>query len=154
MGIEIERKFLVISDAWREAATHSLELRDGLLLDWRGRKVRIRLSSERGWVAYKGRRHGISRFEVEREVHPFLAGLLISLSKNTVTKTRHFVPHGKWTWHVDEFHGVLADVVLADVELDYEDERLTVPNWVGQEVTGRPEYRKARLITNAPSLAV
>jgi CYTH domain-containing protein len=146
VGVEIERKFLLRGDAWRAVAARRVVLRDGLLLNWRGRKLRVRLSAEDASIAFKGRRRGVSRREIEVAMPRTVAAALIFLSRNAVTKTRHFVPHARWTWHVDEFHGALAGVVLADVELGHAAEIPTLPDWIGREVTGRPEYRKSRLL--------
>jgi adenylate cyclase len=148
MPIEIERKFLVISDGWRGAAVGSQRIRDGILARFGEGKVCVRITDDRAWFTVKGPRKGLCRAEFEYEIpcseaEDMLSGLCTG---PLIEKTRHFVPHDGLTWEVDVYEGVLAGLVLAEIELEREDQAFTMPDWVGCEVTGNPLYNKSNLL--------
>ena len=148
MPTEIERKFLVAHDGWREAVTHSTSLRVGLLAFYDGRKIRIRFYDDRATLTVKGPRKGLARDEFEYEI-PGSDGLALlerHCKGEVVEKTRHHIPVGQWAWIVDEYHGLLAGIILAEIELASEDAVPEIPNWVGKEVTGVEKYRKINLV--------
>lgn len=148
MAIEIERKFLLANDDWRQAVIQTDHLTDGLIAQADGRKVRIRLSGRQAWLTVKGPRRGISRLEFEYEI-PYSDGLVMldSLcSRPTIEKVRHLVPFGGLTWAVDIHLGMLAGTDFAEVELQHADELVPLPSWAGREVTHEPTLRKEALL--------
>ena len=148
MAIEIERKFLVRDESWRDLFTRQQEIRDGLIAIANGRKVRVRICDERATLAVKSKTEGLANVEFEYEIPQADAEELMARHclHAELTKTRYFVPHGPLTWEIDVYKGVLAGVILAEVELPSETTELVLPAWVGQEVTGNPEYKKINMV--------
>ncbi|WP_172327238.1 CYTH domain-containing protein [Mangrovicoccus sp. HB161399] len=148
MAKEIERKFLVTGDGWRGAVLHAVELRDGLLSDHGGRKVRIRFYDGHATLTVKGPRMGISRDEFEYDIpaEDAEAMLLRHCPGGTVEKVRHHVLHDGLEWFVDEYRGLLAGTVFAEIELPCEEAVFSCPSWIGREVTGLPEFRQANML--------
>lgn len=147
MAKEIERKFLLSADTWREAVTHKVEIRDGLLAFRDGRKIRVRFCDEKATLSVKGPKKGLTRDEFEYEI-PSSDGLALledHCDGAILRKTRHFVPHDGLVWTVDEFHGVHAGLVLAEIELQSEDAEFSKPAWLGKEVSGKSQYRQSTL---------
>jgi CYTH domain-containing protein len=147
MPVEIERKFLVRGDAWRSAATGSQKLRDGLLARFGDGKVRVRIADDGAWLTVKGPRIGLRRSEFEYEIaYPEAEQMLHTLCDGPIIeKTRYLVPHDGLIWEVDVHEGALDGLVLAEIELEHEDQTFTVPEWVEREVTGNVRYKKANL---------
>jgi len=146
MGLEVERKFLVRSDEWRTLGEAVL-IRQGYLCDVPERVVRVRLSGARGWLTVKGINVGPSRLEFEYEIPAKDAADLLDAfcPQPVLEKQRTRVPHGGLTWEVDEFSGANAGLVVAEVEIPHPDHPLTLPGWVGTEVTGDPRYYNNQL---------
>lgn len=149
--VEIERKFLVANDAWRGASIGVRRLRDGLLAMFEGGKVRVRIEEPRAWLAVKGPRRGLVRPEFEYEVplpegEAMIAGLCLGAE---IRKTRHLVPHAGRLWEVDVHEGALAGLIHAEVELEAEDAPLSLPSWVGREITGDPAFSTQALLRRA-----
>jgi adenylate cyclase len=144
MGREIERKFLVTSDAWRGAGPGT-SIRQGYLSLDPARTVRIRTSGGKAWLTIKGLTKGAARDEFEYEIPVKLDRLRIG---TIIEKTRTRVPYRDRTWEVDEFRGENAGLVVAEVELDDENTTIAVPSWIGPEVTHDPRYYNANLITH------
>jgi CYTH domain-containing protein len=147
MGFEIERKFLVANDDWRNAVSSSEKMQDGLVARFGEGKVRIRIAGERASITVKGPRTGLRRAEFEYEIPIADATeMLATLCDGPlVEKTRYFVPHGNVTWQIDVHEGLLDGLILAEVELEHEDQGFTLPEWVGREVTGDPQYKKTNI---------
>ena len=146
MGTEIERKFLIASDDWRRDGQGE-RFQQGYLSVEPDRTVRVRLAGERAQLTIKGRTIGATRPEFEYDIPVEDARQLLSLCiPPLIDKTRYRLPSGAHTWEVDEFHGVNAGLVVAEVELASEDELVVLPEWVGAEVTGQPDYYNANLI--------
>ena len=146
MGTEIERKFLVVSDAWRAGARGTL-YRQGYLCTTPERTVRVRVAGEKGYLTIKGIRTGLSRAEFEYsipqdEAQAMLDGLCL---KPLIEKTRYRVEHGGLVWEVDEFAGENAGLVIAEVEIEREDQDVPLPAWVGEEVSTDARYTNAHL---------
>ena len=145
MAHEVERKFLVSSDAWRGGeGTH---YRQGYLVNSESRTVRMRLSDKDAWLTLKGQREGLTRPEFE---YPIPIGdaeeILATLCDGSlVEKTRYRVPVGAHVWEVDEFHRDNAGLVLAEIELGHEAEAFEWPEWLGEEVSDDPRYYSGRL---------
>jgi adenylate cyclase len=147
MGIEIERKFLPAGDGWRGLGQPTL-MRQGYLVADPVRTVRVRIEGERAVITIKSKSTGASRGEWEYEIPvPDAAELLGRLCEQPlVEKVRHRIEHAGHTWEVDEFQGENAGLVVAEIELDSEDEAFERPDWIGQEVTGDPRYYNSSLI--------
>ena len=145
MGVEIERKYLVTGDGWREAGTGTL-YRQGYLCTEPGRTVRVRIEGDRAFLTVKSRASGLTRLEFEYPVPPEDAETLLGLCPHPpVEKTRTRVTRGDHTWEVDEYHGASAGLVVAECELTSEDEAVGPPDWVGEEVTGDHRYANSGL---------
>lgn len=146
MGLEIERKFLVTSDAWRTAADTGVVLQQGYLCREPGRTVRVRLAGDRAWLTIKGVTVGIARPEYEYSIPPADAAELLTLCEPVIiAKTRYRVPHAGHTWEVDVFAAENEGLVLAEVELDHEDAEVEPPSWVGEEVSAERRYHNSQL---------
>ncbi len=148
---EIERKFLVANDEWRQFAVRSVSIRDGLIAVYQGRKVRVRISEGIATVAIKGPRSGIVRPEFEYEIPMADAERMLSAicGDDTLEKQRFFVEHTGATWHVDVYGGILQGIVIAEIELKEENQALILPGWIGKEVTGDPFYKKINMRARA-----
>ena len=147
MPTEIERKFLVADQTWREQADEGTKMRQGYLCADRDRAVRVRLTASSARLTIKGAGQGIERSEYEYDIPESDAReMLDSLCVHEpIAKTRFRVPHGRHVWEVDVFEGANAGLVLAEVELDRADEAVERPDWVGQEVSGDERYYNAYL---------
>lgn len=148
MPTEIERKFLLANEDWRTAAFKSTRLRDGILAFYDGRKIRIRFYDEKATLTVKGPRKGLARDEFEYEI-PASDGLVLlerHCKNEVIEKTRHHVLVGDREWVVDEYHGLLEGIILAEIELPSEDAPFELPTWVAAEVTGVEKYRKVNLV--------
>lgn len=147
MPVEIERKFLVVNDGWRSAIRESEKLRDGLIGEFDGCKIRVRLGHNRASIAVKGPRIGPRRVEFEYEIPATdaLAMLDIACGDRQVEKTRHAIPHAGFTWSVDVYEGQLAGIVVAEIEIADEEQAFEKPDWVGQEITDDPRFHKRTL---------
>lgn len=147
MPLEIERKFLVRNDAWRAEVVRSERLCDGLVAASDDRKVRVRLYENRATLTVKSKQEQGQRAEFEYEIPGDHAREMLALHcSGVIEKTRHHVPFGGLDWEIDVYDGVLAGVVLAEVELDRIDREVKLPGWAGEEITGRPEYKKGAML--------
>jgi adenylate cyclase len=144
MATEIERKFLVTNDGWRRHCTRIERIRDGLIARTGNRKVRVRICGERATIAIKAKDKGFTDAEFEYEIPMADAEELLAshCGEYLLTKIRHYVPYGGFTWQVDVYDGILAGVTLAEVELPRADVDVPLPDWVGEEVTGKRGYKK------------
>lgn len=149
MAKEIERKFLVVGEAWRKLAKGTV-YRQGYLSTVKERTVRVRTIDAKGFLTIKGLTVGATRSEYEYDIPVADANeMLDSLcEKPIIEKTRYKIKLGNLVWEVDEFAGVNAGLIVAEVELTDESQRIDKPDWVGAEVTGDPRYFNANLIAN------
>ena len=147
MATEIERKFLLASDSWREGA-RGQRYRQGYLSTDKERVVRVRTIDETAFLTIKGITRGISRLEFEYAIPLDDAETMLEVLCHApiIDKTRYRIRHGHHVFEVDEFHGNNAGLIVAEVELDSEDEAFERPNWLGEEVTDDPRYANANLI--------
>jgi adenylate cyclase len=147
MAKEIERKFLLKNDAWR-SQDKGKRYRQGYLNTAKERTVRARIAGDQGYLTIKGISTGASRAEYEYEIPVADANeILDSLCERPlIEKTRYRVPHGGLVWEIDEFEGENGGLIVAEVELKDEHQSLTLPDWVGEEVTGDPRYFNANLV--------
>ncbi|MFC4728477.1 CYTH domain-containing protein [Coralloluteibacterium thermophilus] len=148
MPIEIERKFLVVSDAWRAAAHAVVRMAQGYINDMdaldAGRQrasVRVRIAGEEGFLNLKSRETGHTRQEFDYPIPLADAEALLALCVGgRIDKRRHYVRHGGRLWEIDEFLGDNAGLVVAELELEQADAAFERPAWLGAEVTDAQRY--------------
>jgi adenylate cyclase len=146
MGTEIERKFLVKSDAWRAGVAERSVLRQGYLAAENGNTVRIRVAGDKAWLTVKGPAAGSRRAEFEYAVPTDDALAMLELcGTRLVDKVRSLVPSDGHVWEVDEYAGPNAGLITAEVELDSENAEVPLPPWLGPEVTGDRRFDNASL---------
>ena len=146
--LEIERKFLVKSDGFRQKATSQTRIVQGFLNTDPDRTVRVRIKGDKGFLTVKGASNesGTTRFEWETEITASEAANLIDLCEaGILEKIRFELPFGNHLYEVDEFLGENKGLVLAEFELNHEDERFEKPDWLGEEVTGQVQYYNSQL---------
>ena len=146
--IEIERKFLVKNEAFKKEAFKQTRITQGFLSTDPKRTVRVRIKGEKGFLTIKGKgnKSGTSRFEWEKEIALQEAQELLKLcKKGVIDKIRYEVKIGNHIFEVDEFFGKNKGLVVAEVELNTENETFKKPNWLGSEVTGKIKYYNSQL---------
>ena len=148
MGVEIERKFLVVDDSWRAAAAAGECYRQGYLATDPGNSVRVRVSGNKAWLNIKSAAVGVTRQEYEYEIPPGDANAILAdlCVKPLIEKTRFVVEHDGRTWEIDVFEGDNAGLVVAEIELESADEAFTLPPWTGEDVSGEVRYYNQRLV--------
>jgi adenylate cyclase len=147
MSVEIERKYLVTGDAWREHASGSVHIRQAFLaLDGKASvRVRIRNSAE-ATLTVKSRAAGLSRLEFEYPVPLMDAEAMLPLRLGAIIeKRRWLVPYAGMTWEIDTFLGDNDGLVVAEIELRDEHQQFDLPHWIGREVTGSSKYYNSSL---------
>lgn len=149
MATEIERKFLVRDDSWRQLGKAS-HFRQGYLCTEPGRSVRVRVAGDKGFLTIKGKTVNATRTEYEYVIpQPDADAMLEELCERPlIEKTRYRIDHEGLVWEVDEFEGENAGLVVAEVELLSENQDIAMPSWIGEEVTADPRYYNASLIAN------
>ncbi|MES2885765.1 MAG: CYTH domain-containing protein [Pseudomonadota bacterium] len=142
MATEIERKFLVTGDGWRNAAHKAIPMRHGYLAPLGGAaSVRVRIEGTQGKLNVKAAKVGMSRAEYEYDVPAAeVEEMLATLCSGLILKTRHYVTVGAHLWEVDEFEGDNAPLIVAEIELGSESEAFIKPDWIGEEVTQDRRY--------------
>lgn len=151
MPFEIEKKFLVSGNAFKQDAAKSVRITQGYLSSVAERTVRIRIKDDKGYLTIKGKGNdsGASRYEWEKEISITDARELLNLCEpGVIDKTRFLVKSGEHTFEVDEFYGDNEGLVVAEVELEAEDEAFNKPGWITEEVTGQDKYYNAMLKSN------
>ncbi len=149
MAQEIERKFLVKDNSFKELAYSFSRIAQGYICSGRGRTVRIRIRDNKGFLTIKGPagENGLSRYEWEKELPLDEAKELMKLCEpGMIDKTRYLVRSGKHVFEVDEFYGENEGLVVAEVELGSEEEAYEKPDFVGEEVTGDVRYYNSFLM--------
>ncbi|AFY38306.1 adenylate cyclase [[Leptolyngbya] sp. PCC 7376] len=148
MAQEIERKFLVVGDRWRELA-EGVYYRQGYLQRQPERTVRVRLAGEQGYLTIKGKSTGISRLEYEYQIPQAdaLEMLDILCDCPQIEKKRYCIPYEGFIWEVDEFFGENEGLILAEIELQSEAQTFLKPDWIGAEVTQFSRYFNAKLVS-------
>lgn len=147
MATEIERKFLVASDAWRKAADEGVELRQGYISADPRHSVRVRIAGERATLTIKGAKEGAGRHEFEYDVPLSDARQMLAelCHKPFIEKRRHRLEIDGRLWEIDVFAGDNEGLVVAEIELANENEPFEIPPWLGREVTDDPRYYNANL---------
>lgn len=149
MGIEIEHKYLVKDDSYKQMATSQSEIHQGFLSRDPERTVRVRINNRQGFITIKGKGDGTAHPEYEYEIpHDDALQMLSLCQPPVINKTRYIVMHDGNRWEVDDFHGDLHGLVIAELEVPSEDYRFTVPPFVGTEVTGDKRYYNSQLGIN------
>ena len=140
--LEIERKFLIVTDGWRSMEEGSPKrLSQGYLCSDTHKSVRVRIAGERATITVKGAREGISRLELQYDIPVPHAEMMLALcEKPLIDKTRHIVRHDGMKWEVDIFHGENEGLQVAEIELEHEDQPVKIPDWAGQEVSHEARY--------------
>lgn len=147
MAKEIERKFLLASDDWRASAVRSHWMSQGYIAEAPRTSVRVRISGGEAWLNVKS--GGLTAVRDEFEYAIPLAdarALLAAVTAPVIEKTRYAVPFGGYEWEIDEFHGVNAGLVVAEIELDDEHQDFPRPPWLGKEVTTLERYYNVSLV--------
>ncbi|MBS0248542.1 MAG: CYTH domain-containing protein [Proteobacteria bacterium] len=148
MGIEIERKFLLASEAWRDQVVSHSNIRQAYLAVTDTNTVRVRVTDTAAFLTIKSAGQAMSRDEFEYSIPLGDAKALLALrAGRLIEKRRHIVPHGSLRWEIDVFSGELAGLVIAEIELPSEDTIFERPAWLGEEITGDRRYANASLAT-------
>ncbi|MCD8290348.1 MAG: CYTH domain-containing protein [Prevotella sp.] len=152
-GLEIERKFLVHkkNEPYKAAAFASSRICQGYICDGKFPTVRVRIRDDKGYITIKGKSNnsGLSRYEFEKEISLEEAQQLMKLCMpELIDKTRYLIRSGTHVFEVDEFYGNNAGLVMAEVELDSEEETYVKPDFIGDEVTGDKRFNNSSLRKN------
>ena len=151
MMVEIERKFLVINDSFKNEIRNKIRITQRYLSSNPERSVRIRIKGNEAYITIKGLgdNSGISRFEWEKEISIADANDLFTLcEQGVIDKTRYIIKNGQHIFEVDEFYGENKGLIIAEIELSSEKESFNRPDWLGDEVTGDVKYFNSMLIKN------
>ncbi len=142
MAIEIERKFLVINDSWREVAGPGIPIKQGYLVGGKEASVRVRLQGSTANLNIKSATLGVRRQEFEYAIPLADAEVLLSTlcQRPIIEKVRYLVPYANKQWEVDVFEGDNAGLIVAELELQDEAEPYEPPPWLGEEVSHDPRY--------------
>jgi len=142
MAIEIEHKFLLANDDWRDCVTHSVRYRQGYLSSQPTSSIRVRTSNEHAWLNIKSATIGTHRHEYEYEIPLADANEILNTlcKKPLIEKTRYFVQDNGHTWEIDEFDGDNQGLIVAEIELSEIGKAFVKPAWLGAEVTDDLRY--------------
>jgi len=153
MPKEIERKYKVQSTKYKDLA-EGLYIHQGFLSTEKERVVRVRVIGDKGYLTIKGITTGATRTEYEYEIPVTDANALLKelCLKPTIEKYRYEVPNKGFIWEVDEFLGENEGLIVAEIELESEDQEFEFPDWVGEEVTDDPRYFNSNLIAHPFSM--
>ena len=149
--LEIERKFLLKNNKWKEHIESSEPIIQGYLASssQNGITVRVRVTGNHGYLTFKGPRVGIARTEYEYQVPINDAkSILLESQAPTVKKVRHIVVHDGNKWEIDVYKGNNKGLTTAELELKSEDQEFALPDWIKEEVSGQDQYRNSRLAHN------
>ena len=149
MKMEIERKFLVRDDSWRTSAAGIL-FRQGYLPSGDHCVIRVRTMGSVSVLTIKGRTTGISRLEFEYEIPKADADQMLDLfcCRPLIEKTRFTVPYEGFRWEIDVFEGENVGLIIAEIELDSENQKFPLPDWIGRDVSNDPRFFNVNLVQN------
>lgn len=146
MGVEIERKFLVKDDSFKQTAVKSNRIMQGYLCREPERTVRVRIRDDKGFLTVKGKNKGAQRLEFEYEIPKADAEEMLSLCAGKILdKTRYVVDYKGFSWEIDEFHNLDIPLIVAEIELPSIETEFDIPDFIGEEVTGNPKYYNSML---------
>ncbi|AJR03035.1 CYTH domain-containing protein [Siansivirga zeaxanthinifaciens] len=146
--IEIERKFLVVSNDYKTKAFNHTRIIQGFLNTHKERTVRVRIKGNQGFLTVKGlsTSNGLSRFEWEKEISTEEAEMLLKICEpGVIDKTRYEVKIDNLIFEIDEFYGDNEGLIIAEIELENENDTFLKPSWLGEEVTGNIKYYNSQL---------
>jgi adenylate cyclase len=148
MSFEIERKFLVSDDGWQQHVTGRRSIRQAYLATAGKASIRVRIVGEHtATLTIKSRPVDLRRLELEYPIPVLEAEALLPLRQGAIIeKVRHLVPWGDLTWEIDVFAGENAGLIIAEVELQHQQQHVVLPDWIGQEVTGQPQFYNSALV--------
>lgn len=148
MALEIERKYLVINDIYRQLAVSSSHIMQAYLARPEKGVIRVRIRDDRAFLTVKSRNTGMSRSEWEYSIPVEDAQEMINKISDgkLIDKTRYIVRYDGMTWEVDEFHGALEGLIVAEIELPDETTSFKLPPFVGREVTGERRFYNSVLL--------
>lgn len=148
MGQEIERKFLVLDNSWREQVIRHTRMCQGYLNDTQLSSVRVRIEGDKAYLNIKSATLGVFRKEFEYPIPVDEANEILRelAHKPLIEKTRYYLEYADHVWEVDVFEGDNAGLIVAEVELEHESESLEVPPWAGEEVSADPRYYNVCLV--------
>jgi adenylate cyclase len=148
MSFEIERKFLISSDGWQEHVTSRKSIRQAYLSSAGKASIRVRIVDDHAaTLTIKSRPVDLRRLELEYPIPILEAEALLPLRQGSIIeKVRHVVPCGDLNWEIDVFTGDNAGLIIAEIELQHEHQHVDLPDWIGAEVTGQPQYYNSALV--------
>ena len=149
MSIEIERKYLVNNDKFKRLSHKATRITQGYLNSDKARTVRVRIMGDQGFLTIKGLsdQAGLTRFEWEKEISMSEAQDLLKLCEpGVIDKTRYLVEYQQQIFEVDEFYGENQGLIVAELELTTEQQAVSKPDWLGDEVTGDKRYYNSTLM--------
>jgi adenylate cyclase len=149
MPLEIERKYLVRNDSWRMVGKGT-RYRQGYLSTEPARNVRVRVGAGRGFITVKGLTVNMTRPEYEYPIPVEDANEMLDTLclKPIIEKVRYTIEHAGLRWEVDEFEGENAGLVIAEVELAGTEQIISLPDWIGEEITDDARYYNASLVAH------
>lgn len=147
MATEIERKFLVKGDNWRSQGIGQ-RYKQGYIPTQDQTTVRVRIAGDRGYLTIKGKNQGMARAEFEYAIPLQDAEIMLETlcHRPLIEKMRYRIPQSDLVWEVDEFSGENSGLIIAEIELQHENQMFTLPDWIGQEVTEDPKYYNSNLV--------
>ena len=146
MGLEIERKFLVKNNTYLKYALSEIKIKQGYISRNIDSTVRVRIKDNSAFLTIKTKNHGSLRHEYEYAIPTTDALELISICNGLIIdKTRYIVPFEGFIWEIDVFHGKLEGIVVAEIELSDTSQSFPLPPFIGEEVTGKPEYYNSNM---------
>jgi len=148
MAQEIERKFLIANDDWKQQVSRSDYYRQGYLSGTEKSSIRVRIANDKAYLNIKSATLGIQRTEYDYEIPLVDANEMVEnlCPGYIIEKTRYFVPHQGHLWEIDVFDGPNNGLIVAEIELDHEDETFERPDWLGKEVSDDPRYYNSCLV--------
>jgi adenylate cyclase len=148
MAQEIERKYLVKNDSWRDQVFRHVYMRHGYLNDTQQSSVRVRVEGDKAYLNIKSATLGVFRKEYEYPIPVEEANEILTdlASKPLIEKTRHYINYAGHLWELDVFEGDNQGLIVAEVELDHEEEAIELPPWAGEEVSDDPRYYNVCLV--------
>ncbi len=149
MAVEIEKKFLVKNDGWKKGGTSKI-FYQGYLCSGSGQTVRVRIAGDQAYLTIKGKSVGISRLEFEYHIPVAEAKIMLEeiCIQPIIHKCRFFTQYGGFLWEIDEFYDDNTGLVLAEIELESEEQPFPRPPWLGEEVSTDRRYYNAALCSH------
>ena len=150
MAIEIERKFLVVNDSWRSLGLGKVYKQGYIATADNITTIRVRIIGEEAYLTIKSKTEGISRNEFEYPIRLEDAQMILEslCDRPLIEKIRYKINYDNLLWEIDEFQGENQGLIIAEVELENENQTINLPEWVGEEVSHDPRYYNVNLTKN------